>query len=90
MTNVQVDLQNAFIKDRLAKVNLAVNTLAALGLTVYSVTIETTSPSIKVHQARACDQLKSGVYRYYNDGGRRRTERVAFVADCQVRWEEYA
>ncbi|MBU2967084.1 hypothetical protein Q4508_12455 [Amphritea sp. 2_MG-2023] len=90
MTNAQVDLQNAFIKERLAKVNLAVNTLAALGLTVCSVNIEATSPQIKVRTGRACEQLESAITRYYSDGGSRRTERVAFVADCQVRWEEYA
>lgn len=86
----QADLQNEFIKERLAKVNLAVNVLHTMGLTVLSINIETANPLIAILPGAACQQFDTAITKYKSTGGERRQERVAIVADCQVRWEEAA
>lgn len=80
--------QNAVIKEHLAQLNLAVNTLQALGLTVTSFSAVDGRPLVQIHPGRGCQQLQSGYTKHMIRDGRRIIERVSFVSGCQVRWEE--
>ena len=96
MSNVQKnysqssDAQTLYIKEALAKVNLAVNVLAALGLTVLSVNIKTAKPKIYIQPGKACSQLQNVAYKFWPTPQGRRKESVAHVSDCEVHWEEGA
>ncbi|WP_027853366.1 hypothetical protein [Marinobacterium litorale] len=82
------NVQNQLIKENLTKVSLAVNTLQALGLTVTSFSAVDGRPLVLINPGRGCQQLKSGYTKNAVRNGRRIIERVAFVSECQVRWEE--
>jgi hypothetical protein len=82
------NLQNTAIKANLAKVNLAVNTLHALGLTVNAVALDDSRPQIAITSGRGCNQLKPGVTRYINRDGRRVVQHTCLMSDCAISWEE--
>ncbi|MGB0732453.1 MAG: hypothetical protein ACPGPF_01770 [Pontibacterium sp.] len=82
------DAQMQHIKTQLAKTNLAVNTLAALNLTVTSVRIDGAMPEISIIAGAGCNQLRPGIARYRHRDGQRITENTSVVADCKVHWEE--
>lgn len=82
------NVQNQLIKEHLAQLNLAVNVLQGLGLTVNSFSAVDGRPLVNISRGRGCDHLQSAYTKNMNRDGRRITERVAFVSGCQVRWEE--
>ncbi len=84
------NLQNQTVIEQMAKANMAMRTLQGLGLTVLNISGIGERPLIQIHPGRGCQQLQSGYTKHIVRDGRRVTERVSFVADCQVRWEERA
>ncbi|WP_299197923.1 hypothetical protein [uncultured Amphritea sp.] len=84
------DVQNLYIKERLASSILAVNVLAALGLTVLSINIETAKPKVHIQHGKACERLQNVSYKFWPTNSGRRKESVAFVSGCEVHWEEPA
>nr|WP_067289797.1 hypothetical protein [Marinobacterium profundum] len=84
----RANVQNEHIAGQLAKVNLAVNVLVKRGLTVTAISIEGHSPPIEIIQGPACREFRQAVSKWINKNGRRQTERVAIVGECQVRWIE--
>lgn len=83
-----LEMQNLTIKENLAKVNLAVNTLHALGLTVNAISVDDSRPVIDIHSGHGCQYLKPGIARYKHSNGRRVVEHETLTSDCVVRWEE--
>lgn len=84
MTNVQ----NMQIKENLARVNRVVNTLQALGLTVNSISVDDSRPTIEINSGRGCNQLKPGVTRYIVRDNRRVVQHTSLMSECKVHWEE--
>lgn len=86
---MSVNKLDQIINEQLLNVHMAVKTLQAMGLSVNSISIGNEyRPQILIAPGRACKQLQSGYTKIINRAGRRVTERVAFVAECQVKWEE--
>lgn len=86
---MSVSKQDQIINEQMLNANMAVKTLQAMGLSVNKVTVgDVSRPEILIAPGRACKQLQSGYTKIINRAGRRVTERVAFVAECQVKWEE--
>lgn len=85
-----VNKLDALINEQLLSVNMAVKTLQAMGLSVNSISIDDNSsrPVILITPGHACRTLQSAYTKRLIRSGRRIVERVAFVADCQVKWEE--
>ncbi|MDI3325601.1 hypothetical protein QKW35_14580 [Pontibacterium granulatum] len=81
-------VQNMSIKENLAKANLAVNALHALGLTVTAINIDDSRPHISVNDGRGCLQLKPGITRFVTNDGIRTVQHEALIAECKVSWEE--
>lgn len=84
------NMQNQLVIDQMTKANTAMHILQSLGLTVLSITGIGERPLIQIYPGRGCQQLQSGLTKTIVRDGRRVTERVSLVADCQVRWEERA
>lgn len=82
------DLQNQTVSEHMAKANLAMHTLQALGLTVLNISGIGERPCIQIIPGVGCNQLKPGYRRRLVNDGRRYTERVADVSGCLVTWEE--
>jgi len=82
------NVQNLSIKENLAKVNLAVNTLHALGLTVNTISVDDSRPKIGINSGRGCSQLKPGTTKYIQRDGLRVVQHEALMSDCKVTWEE--
>ncbi|WP_010324354.1 hypothetical protein [Marinobacterium stanieri] len=82
------NVQNQIVIDQMTKANTAMHILQGLGLTVLSITGIGERPLIQIYPGRGCQQLASGATKHITRNGRRITERVSLVADCQVRWEE--
>lgn len=84
----ELDLQNQNIKANLAKANLAVNVLHALGLSVNAISVDDALPRITIREGRGCGQLKPGISRYVTRDGQRVVEHEALMSDCKITWEE--
>lgn len=82
------NVQNLSIKENLAKVNLAVNTLHALGLTVNTIRVDDSRPQIGIDSGRGCIQLKPGITKFIQRDGLRVVQHEALMSDCKVTWEE--
>ncbi|MFN3879829.1 MAG: hypothetical protein ACK4L8_00180 [Nitrincola lacisaponensis] len=84
-----VNKLDALINEQLLSVNMAVKTLQAMGLSINSISIgDSSRPMILITPGHACRTLQSAYTKRLIRSGRRIVERVAFVADCQVKWEE--
>lgn len=81
------DLQNKAIMEQLAKAQLAVNQLHALGLSVLSINKIGERPCIQIIPGHGCNQLESVWTRRLVVNGHRSVERVALLSGCQVSWE---
>ncbi|MGI1669974.1 MAG: hypothetical protein K6L74_06555 [Neptuniibacter sp.] len=81
--------QNLFIKDRLAHLNLTINTLHALNLTVLDFEVKDRNPVIHIMPGAGCQHLRDTrtVWSPQKNGIRAITK-VAKVGDCEVRWDE--
>lgn len=81
--------QNLIIKDRLAHLNMTINTLHALNLTVLDFEVKDRNPVIHIIPGAGCNQLQ-GARTVWTpaENGIRTTTRVAKVGDCEVRWNE--
>lgn len=81
--------QNLFIKDRLAHLNMTINTLLALNLTVLDFEVKDRNPVIHILPGKGCQQLRDARTVWTPaDNGIRKITRVAKVGDCEVRWDE--
>ncbi len=79
------------INEQLLSVNMAVKTLQAMGLSINSISIgDGCRPMILITPGYACRNLTSAYTKRMIRSGRRIIERVAFVAECQVKWEEFS
>ncbi|MGH1460969.1 MAG: hypothetical protein ACRBB6_02920 [Neptuniibacter sp.] len=80
--------QNLFIKDRLAHLNMTINILHALHLTVLDFEVKDRNPVIHIAPGKGCQQLRDTrtVWKPA-DSGIRKVTKVAKVGDCEVRWD---
>lgn len=84
-----MNTQNLFIKDRLAHLNMTINTLHALDLTVLDFEVKDRNPVIHILPGAGCRQLTDTRTVWSPaESGIRKVTRVAKVGDCEVRWEE--
>ncbi|QEW05625.1 hypothetical protein [Nitrincola iocasae] len=79
------------INEQMLRANMAVKTLHAMGLSVTNISIgESCHPMIQITPGIACSTLPNAYSKRMTRSGRRIIERVAFVADCEIKWEEFS
>lgn len=84
-----MNTQNLLIKDRLAHLNLTINILTTLNLTVLDFEVKDRNPVIHILPGDGCQQLRNSIAVWSPaDNGIRKTTRVAKVGECEVRWDE--
>ena len=84
--NKQLKTQNEHIQDSLSAVKTAVEKLVSEGFTVTGFTVGLSKPCIHILPRSQCQDLTQAWTKIKTGPTGRQVERVAMVADCQVRW----